>query len=94
MNEATLYRFLQDETFKAQYRIARGLIVEHAITQLQRDCETAARTLRGICENSTASASARVSAAKAIIDGAVKAVELNDLAQRVEELEQKLAGEK
>jgi ribulose 1,5-bisphosphate carboxylase large subunit-like protein len=43
--------------------------------------------LRSVCEDSEAPASARVSAAKAILDGAVKAVELQDLAARVEELE-------
>lgn len=87
LSEATLFRFLRDETFKAHYRHARSEIVEHAISQLQRDCATASKTLREVCESSDAPASARVSAAKAILDGAVKAVELQDLAARMEELE-------
>ncbi len=94
MNEATLYRLLRDDAFKAQYRLARSVIVEHAIAQLQRDCETATRTLRDICNDEKAQASARVSAAKTIIDGAVKAVELADLAQRIEELEEKSSTKK
>jgi hypothetical protein len=87
MGETTIYRFLRDAAFKAQYRHARAEIVEHAITQLQRDCATASRTLREVCEDKIAPSSARVSAARAILDGAVKAVELQDLTARLEELE-------
>jgi len=87
LSEATLYRFLADPTFKAHYRRARSEIVEHAVVQLQRDCATATKTLRGVCEDEQAPASARVAAAKAILDGAVKAVELQDLTARIEALE-------
>lgn len=91
MSEATLFRFLRDKTFKVHYRQARSEIVDHAITQLQRDCATATRTLREVCEDGSEPASARVSAAKAILDGAVKAVELQDTAARLEALEMKLS---
>jgi hypothetical protein len=87
LSEATLFRYLKNETFKAAYRRARAEVVEHAIVQLQRDCATASKTLREVCEDVKAPASARVSAAKAIFEGAVKAVELQDLAARLEELE-------
>lgn len=92
-SEATLFRYLRDGTFKAHYRHARAEIVEHAITQLQRDCATASKTLREICESTSAPASARVAAAKAILDGAVKAVELQDMAARLEALEDRLEDE-
>ncbi len=93
LSEATLFRFLRDDTFKARYRAARAEVVEHAISQLQRDCATASKTLREVCEDGSAPASARVSAAKAILDGAVKAVELQDMAARLEALERRLAKE-
>lgn len=90
ISQATLYRYLREDDFKKLYREARADLVTHAITQLQRDCATASKTLREVCEDKEAPASARVSAARAIIDGAVKAVELQDLAARVEELEGRL----
>jgi uncharacterized protein (UPF0147 family) len=90
---ATLYRYLRDANFKAHYRAARTEIVEHAIAQLQRDCATATKTLREVCEDQTAPASARVSAAKTILEGAVKAVELQDLMTRLEEVERRLPGD-
>jgi DNA-binding MurR/RpiR family transcriptional regulator len=93
MSETTLFRFLREANFKAHYRAARAEIVEHAITQLQRDCATASKTLREVCESGDAPASARVSAAKAILDGAMKAVEAQDMAARLEVLEAGLAGE-
>lgn len=87
LSEATLYRYLRDASFKAAYRRARAEAVEHAITQLQRDCAIASKTLREVCEDVEAPATARVAAAKIILEGGLKAVELQDLAARVEELE-------
>jgi hypothetical protein len=90
LGEATLYRYLADEKFKAAYRAARSELVEHSITQLQRDCAIASKTLREVCEDKQAPSSARVSAAKIIFDGAIKAVELQDLAARLEAVERSL----
>ena len=92
LSEATLYRFLADPNFKARYRQARTEVVEHAVVQLQRDCATATRALREVCEDTKAPASARVSAAKAILEGAIRAVELHDLKARLEEVEAALAA--
>ena len=86
VSEATLYRHLRDESFKAAYRRARSEIVEHSVTQLQRGAERAARALCEICEDCKAPASARVAAARAILDGAMRAVELQDLVERTEEV--------
>jgi hypothetical protein len=61
---------------------------------LQRDCVTASKTLREVCEDANAPASARVSAAKVILDGAIKAVELQDLTARLEEVERNIAAGK
>lgn len=94
LSEATLHRYLREDVFKSYYRRARSEIVEHAIVQLQRDCGVASRTLRAVCENTEAPASARVAAAKAILEGAVKAVELQDLVSRIDELERKTGQRK
>ena len=90
-SEATLFRYLRDDNFTAHYRRARAEVVEHAISQLQRDCSVAAQALREICASQEAPASARVAAAKAILDGAIKAVELQDMAARLEGVEAALA---
>ncbi len=88
-SESAIYRYLQDDAFKSHLRRARAEIVECAIGHLQRDCEIAARTLRAVCEDREAAASARVSAAKAILESAIKGVELQDVAARLDALEAK-----
>jgi DNA-binding MurR/RpiR family transcriptional regulator len=87
ISEATLLRWLKDEAFKTSYRDARREVVSQAVTQLQSACGKAVKTLCDIAEDKDAPASSRVSAARAILDTSIKAVELEDLAQRIEALE-------
>ena len=85
--EVTLYRWLKLEAFQAGYREARRQVVQQAIVQIQGVCADAVATLRAIMQDSAAPASARVSAAKTVLDTAVKAVELEDLEARIATLE-------
>lgn len=91
--EVTLYRWLKDAGFQAAYRDARRAVVQQALVQIQDACGEAVKTLRAIMRNSKAPASAKVSAAKAILDMAVKAVELEDLEARLAVLEDILQGQ-
>jgi len=90
LGEATLQRWLRDPGFLAAYRQARRQVVETAIAQMQRATSKAVATLeRNLdCNNP----SVEVRAAATIIESATKAVELVDLAERVDELEQLLKG--
>jgi DNA-binding MurR/RpiR family transcriptional regulator len=89
LSESTLLRWLADPSFRERYREARRQVVEHAITGLQQAAGDAVDALR---RNLTSGVpSAEIAAAKAIIDQAVKGVELVDLAERVEQLEQAAA---
>jgi hypothetical protein len=90
MAESTLYRWLKETAFRAAYREARRQVVQQAIGQLQQATGTAVQTLVTIMQYAEASASAKVSAAKAILETAVKAVEIEDLAARISALEQHL----
>lgn len=94
VGETTLWRWLQTPGFQSRYRAARRQVSEAAIAQLQTDATGAARVLREIAEDREAPASARVSAAKAVIEHALKGVELIDLEERVEEIERRLGGRK
>jgi hypothetical protein len=59
-------------------------VVQQAIAQVQQGTGEAVETLRAIMTNGDASASARVSAAKAVLETAIRAVELEDIEQRVQ----------
>jgi DNA-binding MurR/RpiR family transcriptional regulator len=88
ISEATLLRWLKDEAFATSYREARREVVSQAIAQLQGACGAAVKTLTDIAEDASAPASSRVAAARAILDTSIKSVEIEDLAARIELLEQ------
>ena len=91
--EVTLHRWLKDTAFQTAYREARRAVVQQAITQVQRATGEAVETLRNVMQDADAPASARVSAAKAILETAVKAVELEDLEARIAALEAQGQGQ-
>ena len=91
IGEVTLWRWLRIPTFKEQYRLARREAVSQAVGQLQAACSVAVVALTDISEDVNCPASARVSAAKSILELALKGVELEDLAVRVDELELQVA---
>jgi hypothetical protein len=62
-------------------------VVQQAITQVQRATGEAVETLRSVMQDAEAPASARVSAAKAILETAIKAVEVEDIEARLTALE-------
>ncbi len=84
----TLWRYLRDPVFSLRYREARRELVECAMVRLQNDAEHAAKVLRDVADDKTAPASARVTAARTIIELSVKSVELGDLQQRISSLEE------
>jgi hypothetical protein len=85
--EVTLHRWLKDSAFQTAYREARRAAVQFAIVQVQCATAEAVETLRVVMHDSESPASARVSAAKTILDTAIKAVELEDLEARIVALE-------
>lgn len=92
VSETTLWRWLQESEFQSAYTKARRETVKHAIARLQQNAAAAVDTLREVMTKETAPDFARVSAAKAILDYSLKAVELEDLADRIAMLESKVGG--
>jgi len=83
----TLLRYLQDEDFQALYRQAKKEALRQAVSQLQSAAGEAVQVLRDVARDDTVSPSARVAAARTILDGAIKITELQDLEERLTELE-------
>src|SRR5215213_1130733 len=89
VGESTLRGWLRDPAFQQRYRAARRQVVEQSIAQLQQGTTEAVAALR---RNLTCGLpAAEIAAAKAVMDYSVKAIELVDLAERVEQLEQAAA---
>jgi AcrR family transcriptional regulator len=93
VNKTTLWRWLQDQDFHSAYMKARRETVKHSFARMQKHTSQAVDTLHEIMTSTSANDFARVSAAKAILDYSIKAVEIEDLAQRVEELETVMAAQ-
>lgn len=92
VGQRTLIRWLQeDEAFQAAYRVARRQLVQHAIGQIQQATTTAVQTLLAVMRDPQASAGARVSAARVILEQALHATELEEIEQRLTLLEAQVA---
>ncbi len=92
--EVTLFRWLQDHAFAESYRQARREVVSQAIAQLQHGTGEAVEALRSVMNGADTPPSARVSAARSVLDMALRAVEIEDLEERIGRLEQLLEGER
>lgn len=85
LSQETLYRYLREKEFVANYREARRQIVENSISQLQRASGEAVETLRR--NLSCSNPQAEIRSAQIILDNALKGVELVDILERLEQIE-------
>src|SRR4051794_27489391 len=85
VEDRTIYRWLADADFDAAYRAARREAVQVATGRLQQASGAAVATLCQLLVNGTPTI--KLSAAKTILEMAIKSVELEDLAARLEALE-------
>jgi hypothetical protein len=92
VSERTLHRWLKEEPhFVAEYRRARREAFTQAIGLTQRSATAAVGTLLRVMHDTKATWSSRVTAASHVLRFAREAIELDDLAVRVESLEQTAA---
>ena len=90
VSDASIWRWMQQPEFRVKLRDARRAVVEGAIGRLQQAATEAVSTLQ---RNLTCGTPAvEVRAATAILDQAIRAVELFDVVERVEQLEARLAA--
>jgi len=94
VSEATVTRALRNEGFSKLYREARREVTQHCVMRLQADSSHAAKVLRDIADDPTAPASARVTAARAIIEQAFRGAELYDLTERIAAIEAAQKGKR
>ena len=89
VSERTLWRWLQDEKFQSDYKDARRKAVAVAIGNMQVACSEAIMTLRDVMTDTQNPATARVSAARAVLDMTLKSIEIEELTERIEKLEKR-----
>lgn len=87
ISERTIRAYLSDPDFLKEYRAAFAALVEDAAQQGKQIISPALNVLKEVMEDVEESAAARVSAAKAAIDYALRLNEAVDVQQRLDELE-------
>jgi hypothetical protein len=91
VQERRLYRWLKEPDFAEAYRTARREATQQAIARLQQASGAAVSILLTLMARDTSPPAIRLAAARTVLEMAVKSVELEDLAARLEALEQKYA---
>jgi len=88
----TLYAWLRDPTFKAELDEQRNRLVAQGLALLSQSVTKAVETLVGLLDGSDKRL--KRLAAKDILDQHAKFRELDDLAQRIEHIEQRLESQR
>jgi hypothetical protein len=76
--ESTLRRYLDDPVFQKEYHRAFGSLVEDAVRQSQQALSPALSALREIVADSKETSSARISAARSLLEYGLKLSEFNE----------------
>jgi transposase len=91
IGHSTARRWLRDPDFAQQYREARQDCMAQATARLQQATGEAVEGLREVLKKGESEA-AKVSAARCILDSALRATELEDIKDRIEALEAAAEG--
>ena len=84
---STLREYLKDPEFCAEYKKAAEGMIESATTQLQDSMTASICRLRAIVEDDNAGSMAQISAARSLLEYALKFTEFNDILRELEERE-------
>lgn len=87
IGESTLREYMKDQEFMARYREAFGSLVQDATRQAQQTIAPALSTLKEIMEDGDEQATARIQAARATLEYALKLTEQTDILEQLRELE-------
>ncbi len=90
VHEKTIYRWLDEPGFGRAYRKVRRQAFAQAIAITQRYTPLAVSTLAKVASDPNVPAAAKVSASTALLKFSRESIELDDVVERVDELERRL----
>ena len=90
VSERTAYRWLKEPDFVEDYRQARRQVFTHSLGRLQKLTVKAIENLEKILDDTQECARTKVTAARTVLENAVRAVELEDFDVRIEKIEKLL----
>jgi hypothetical protein len=92
ISDSTATRWLSDPAFKERLKSAQDEVINHSLSMLKLSASEALEVLRSVANDEVSPPSARVAAARTLLDGAFRAVETYDILSRIETLETRTEG--
>ncbi|MBN2994524.1 hypothetical protein [Ruthenibacterium lactatiformans] len=83
----TLRRYLADPDFQAEYQRAVSGMIEDAAAQAKQSLYPALSALRAIIEDGAETATARIQAARTVLEYGLRLTEITDIMKQLDELE-------
>lgn len=91
INRNTAYKYLRDPDFSDEYRRIRRETMQQVTSKLQNASFIAVETLLDVmADKELSTSSSRVQASRTVLENAYKGIEMDDLQQRIEQLEKAL----
>lgn len=87
INRSTGYKYLKEDAFLSEYRALRREAMQQVTAKLQKRSKEAVDVLAEVMLDKDSPATSRVQSAKNVLDMAYKAIELDDIGERLEKLE-------
>jgi hypothetical protein len=88
--EKTLRRWLGDPEFSRRYAQAKRQLLDSALSRLRSLARRSVDVLEGVATDEKAPHASRVTAASRLLDGALRLLEVEDVENRLTELERKV----
>lgn len=90
ISERTIYAYLQEPEFRERYEAEKRAILNRTGIMLQKSMQPAIQTLYDIVNDKEAGNSARIQAARSILEYGIKTTELIEVYKRMDEIENRL----
>lgn len=91
--ERTLWRLLEKPDFSARLEQEKEKLISTASDSLKAKVHAATRAIADVMEDADAPAAARITAAKTILEYALRYAEMADVIHRLDELERQMAAD-
>ena len=90
VSRSTVERYMQDEAFSDELKARQGQVLQAVCASLRGRMGEAVAVLSSIMNDTGAATSARIQAARSVLEYGIKVAELHDLTARVEALEKEM----
>ena len=93
ISPATAHRWYKLDVVRTELKRLQDEVVGHSLSRLKLSASEALEVLRSVANDKVSPPSARVAAARAILDNVFKSIEATDIFERLESLEARIGDD-